>query len=104
MRAIRTAILAATALAMGTASAAAQTLVVGGKNFTEQQIMAEMTTQLLTAKGFKIDKRAGLGTAPLRQALEAGQVDLYYRGVYRDLADHLHKVTDKLDSAATYAR
>jgi osmoprotectant transport system substrate-binding protein len=103
MRAIRTAILAATALAFGLASAAAQTLVVGGKNFTEQQIMAEMTTQLLTAKGFKIDKRAGLGTAPLRQALEAGQVDLYWEYTGTSLIN-FNKITDKLDAAATYAK
>jgi osmoprotectant transport system substrate-binding protein len=103
MRAIRTAILAATALALGLVTAAAQTLVVGGKNFTEQQIMAEMTTQLLTAKGFKIDKRAGLGTAPLRQALEAGQVDLYWEYTGTSLIT-FNKVTDKLDAAATYAK
>ncbi len=103
MRAIRTTILAATALALGLASAAAQTLVVGGKNFTEQQIMAEMTTQLLTAKGFKIDKRAGLGTAPLRQALEAGQVDLYWEYTGTSLIT-FNKVTEKLDAAATYAK
>jgi osmoprotectant transport system substrate-binding protein len=103
MRAIRTAILAATALALGLASAAAQSLVVGGKNFTEQQIMAEMTTQLLTAKGFKIDKRAGLGTAPLRQALEAGQVDLYWEYTGTSLIT-FNKVTEKLDAPATYAK
>ncbi len=73
-----TGLLAAAALALGVTSAAAQNVVVGGKNFTEQQIMAEMTNQLLQAKGFKTDKRAGLGTAPLRQAQEAGQVDLYW--------------------------
>lgn len=56
----------------------AQAVVVGGKNFTEQQLMAEMTTQLLKAKGFSVDKRVGLGTAALRQAQEAGQVDVYW--------------------------
>jgi osmoprotectant transport system substrate-binding protein len=103
MRAIRTTILTVAALALGLATAAAQTLVVGGKNFTEQQIMAEMTTQLLTAKGFKIDKRAGLGTAPLRQALEAGQVDLYWEYTGTSLIT-FNKVTEKLDAAATYAK
>jgi osmoprotectant transport system substrate-binding protein len=103
MRAIGKAILAIAVLAMGVAPAAAQTLVVGGKNFTEQQIMAEMTTQLLTAKGFKIDKRAGLGTAPLRQAQEAGQIDLYWEYTGTSLIT-FNKVTDKLDSAATYAK
>jgi osmoprotectant transport system substrate-binding protein len=96
-------ILTMTALAAGIASAGAQTLVVGGKNFTEQQLMAEMTTQLLTAKGFKIDKRAGLGTAPLRQALEAGQIDLYWEYTGTSLIT-FNKVTEKLDPAATYAR
>ena len=103
MRAIKTAILAAAALAVGIASAAAQNLVVGGKNFTEQQLMAEMTTQLLTKNGFKVDKRAGLGTAPLRQAQEAGQIDLYWEYTGTSLIT-FNKVTDKLDAAATYAK
>ena len=102
MRMIK-AIVAAAVLAAGAVSASAQTLVVGGKNFTEQQLMAEMTTQLLTAKGFKVDKRAGLGTAPLRQAQEAGQIDLYWEYTGTSLIT-FNKVTDKLDSAATYAR
>lgn len=103
MRALRLTSLLAVALVAGVASAAAQTLVVGGKNFTEQQLMAEMSTQLLTAKGFKVDKRAGLGTAPLRQAQEAGQIDLYWEYTGTSLIT-FNKVTDKLDAAATYAR
>jgi osmoprotectant transport system substrate-binding protein len=44
--------LAATSAAQAIALAVlAQTLVVGGKYFTEQVLMAEMTSQLLTAKG-----------------------------------------------------
>ncbi len=81
----------------------AQTVVVGGKNFTEQQIMAEMTAQLLRAKGFTVDKRAGLGTAPLRQAQEAGQVDVYWEYTGTSLIT-FNKVTEKLDAAATYAK
>jgi osmoprotectant transport system substrate-binding protein len=98
-----TGLLAAAALALGVTSASAQTIVVGGKNFTEQQIMAEMTSQLLQAKGFKTDKRAGLGTAPLRQAQEAGQVDVYWEYTGTSLIT-FNKVADKLDAAATYAR
>ena len=97
------AVLTVAAMAAGLGSAAAQTLVVGGKNFTEQQLMAEMTTQLLSAKGFKIDKRAGLGTAPLRQALENGQIDLYWEYTGTSLIT-FNKITEKLDAAATYAR
>lgn len=84
-------------------SAQAQTVVVGGKNFTEQQIMAEMTTQLLKAKGFTVDKRAGLGTAPLRQAQEAGQIDVYWEYTGTSLIT-FNKVSDKLDAQATYAK
>jgi osmoprotectant transport system substrate-binding protein len=98
-----TGLLAAASLALGLASASAQSVVVGGKNFTEQQLMAEMTGQLLQAKGFKVDKRAGLGTAPLRQAQEAGQVDVYWEYTGTSLIT-FNKVADKLDAAATYAK
>ncbi len=94
---------AAFALSLAPLSAQAQTIVVGGKNFTEQQIMSEMTTQLLKAKGFTVDKRAGLGTAPLRQAQEAGQIDLYWEYTGTSLIT-FNKVTEKMDSAATYAK
>jgi osmoprotectant transport system substrate-binding protein len=89
--------------ALSGGAALAQTVVVGGKNFTEQQIMSEMTAQLLKAKGFTVDKRAGLGTAPLRQAQEAGQVDVYWEYTGTSLIT-FNKVTEKLDAAATYAK
>lgn len=94
---------AALAFAALPLAAQAQTIVVGGKNFTEQQIMSEMTTQLLKAKGFTVDKRAGLGTAPLRQAQEAGQIDLYWEYTGTSLIT-FNKVSDKMDAAATYAK
>ncbi|WP_306222501.1 glycine betaine ABC transporter substrate-binding protein [Bosea beijingensis] len=94
---------AALAFAALPLAAQAQTVVVGGKNFTEQQLMAEMTTQLLKAKGFTVDKRAGLGTAPLRQAQEAGQIDVYWEYTGTSLIT-FNKVTDKLDANATYAK
>ena len=84
-------------------AARAETIVVGGKNFTEQQIMADMTAQLLKAKGFTVDKRAGLGTAPLRQALEAGQVDLYWEYTGTSLIT-FNKVTEKMNPDQTYAK
>ena len=95
--------IAAAAVMLGAASASAQTIVVGGKNFTEQQLMSEMTAQLLRAKGFTVDKRAGLGSAPLRQAQEAGQIDVYWEYTGTSLITY-NKVTDKLDPAATYAK
>ncbi len=62
-----------------------------------------MTAQLLTAKGYTVDKRTGLGSAALRQAQEAGQVDLYWEYTGTSLITY-NKVTDKLDAAQTYDR
>ncbi|MDX1605132.1 MAG: glycine betaine ABC transporter substrate-binding protein [Candidatus Competibacterales bacterium] len=59
-------------------TAGAQEIVVGGKNFTEQQIMAEMTAQLLRAKGYEVEKNAGMGSSVLRAAQENGQIDVYW--------------------------
>ncbi len=57
--------------------AAAESITVGGKNFTEQLIMASMTSQYLEAHGYEVEERSGMGTALLRRAQESGQVDLY---------------------------
>lgn len=96
-------LLAVLALLFSTAWATAQSVVVGGKNYTEQQIMAEMTAQLLRAKGFTVDKRSGLGGSPLRQAQEAGQIDVYWEYTGTSLMN-FNKITEKLDADATYKR
>src|SRR5213083_542387 len=98
-----TRILAAVAGALLVNVATAQNIVVGGKNFTEQQIMSQMTAQLLQAKGFKVDVKAGMGSAVLRQAQESGQIDVYWEYTGTSLIT-FNKVTDKLDAAATYAK
>jgi len=73
-RTLGSVVLALCTLAGG--GAAAQDVVVGGKGFTEQQLIAELTSQLLGANGFKPDKRVGMGSAVLRQALESAQIDV----------------------------
>ncbi len=83
--------------------ALAETLVVGGKNFTEQQILAEMTAQLLEAKGFDVDRKAGMGSAVLRQAQESGQIDLYWEYTGTSLITY-NKVTDRMSAEETYAK
>lgn len=94
-------------LALGTmalqAAQAAPTVTVGGKNFTEQVLLAEMTTQLLKAKGFTVVKKDGMGSTVLRQAQENGQVDVYWEYTGTSLITY-NKVTDKLDPQQTYAR
>ena len=78
--------------------AAAQTIVVGGKAFTEQQIMTAMTVALLKAKGFTSDRKAGMGSAAVRSALENGQVDVYWEYTGTGLGV-FNKITDKFSSA-----
>jgi len=79
-------------------SAVAQTIVVGGKAFTEQQIMTAMTAAILKAKGFTPDRKAGMGTAAVRAALENGQIDVYWEYTGTGLGV-FYKITDKFPSA-----
>ena len=104
MKKIRILTLAAAALLLNVAtSSPAQTIVVGGKNFTEQQIMSQMTAQLLQAKGFKPDVKAGMGSAVVRQAQENGQIDVYWEYTGTSLITY-NKINDRLSPADTYAK
>lgn len=52
---------------------------VGSKEFTEQLILGKMAVYLLEDAGFEVDDNTALGgTAIVREALEAGDVDLYW--------------------------
>jgi osmoprotectant transport system substrate-binding protein len=90
------------AIAFG-AGAEAQQIVVGGKGFTEQLLMAEMTSQLLKANGFTPDKRAGMGSAVLRKAMESNQVDLCWEYTGTSLITY-NKITDRMSSEDTYKK
>lgn len=98
--------LAAVALsgaALAPSAKAADPIVVGGKNFTEQQIMAEMTAQLLRAKGFDVEKNAGMGSTVLRSAQENDQIDTYWEYTGTSLITY-NKVKEKLGPDETYQR
>lgn len=84
-------------------AAQAQDIVVGGKNFTEQQLLSAMTTQLLEANGFNVDNRAGMGSAAVRQAMESGQIDVYWEYTGTSLITY-NKVEERMDADATYAK
>ena len=105
MKRIRAFSIVAAGLLLGVASAVvvAQNIVVGGKNFTEQQIMAAMTAQLLKAKGYTVDVKAGMGSAVLRQAQESGQIDVYWEYTGTSLITY-NKFTDKLSAADNYKK
>jgi osmoprotectant transport system substrate-binding protein len=84
-------------------AAMAQDIVVGGKDFTEQQLMAQMTAQLLKAKGFTVDVKSGMGSAVVRQAQENGQIDVYWEYTGTSLITY-NKIKDRLSAADTYAK
>jgi osmoprotectant transport system substrate-binding protein len=84
-------------------AAHAATITVGGKNFTEQLLMAQLTTALLQAKGFTVEKKDGMGSSVLRQAQENGQIDVYWEYTGTSLIT-FNKVTDHLSPSETYDR
>lgn len=78
-------------------------VVVGGKNFTEQQIMTSMTAQYLQAKGFEVDERAGMGSGVLRKAQESGQVDIYWEYTGTALIT-FNKIEERLSAEEGYRK
>ena len=84
-------------------AANADEIVVGGKTYTEQLLMASMTQQLLESKGYDIDKRDGLGPAVLRKAQENGQVDIYWEYTGTVLTS-FYKVKERLSPQQAYDR
>ena len=59
--------------------------------------MTAMTVALLKAKGFAPDRKAGMGTAAVRSALENGQIDVYWEYTGTGLGV-FYKITDKFPS------
>lgn len=59
-------------------TASAASITIGGKGFTEQLLIAEMTSQYLQAKGYETELKTGMGTTLVREALENKQVDMYW--------------------------
>lgn len=94
--------LAATALLATTATLSQATeLVVGGKGYTEQLLMASMTQQLLSAKGYDVDKRDGMGSSVLRKAQLNGQIDLYWEYTGTSLRS-FNKIKDRMSAEEAY--
>ncbi len=56
----------------------AETVVVGGKNFAENYILAEASAQLLEANGYEVERRLGMGgTNIVFEALRNRAIDFY---------------------------
>lgn len=106
MKQMTLALLASLSLAgtvVPTAAAQENELVVGGKNFTEQQLISSITTQYLDHLGYDVDRRAGMGSSVLRQAQENGQIDLYWEYTGTSLIVY-NDVEEKLGPDEAYAR
>lgn len=52
-------------------------VVIGGKPFNEQYILAEMVSALLEEKGFDTEIKSGMNDATLFEGIKKGQVDIY---------------------------
>jgi osmoprotectant transport system substrate-binding protein len=87
----------------GVTSARAQSITVGGKNFTEQLLIAEITGQFLKAKGYAIRVRTGFATPGIRREQEMGLVDVYWEYTGTSLRT-FNNVPDLLSPEETYAR
>jgi osmoprotectant transport system substrate-binding protein len=85
------------------AQACAQTIVVGGKDFTEQLLVAEMTRQFLRAKGYTVNTRTGFSTSGIRKEQEAGLIDVYWEYTGTSLIT-FNNVAEKLNPQEAYAR
>ncbi|CAH0261339.1 Osmoprotectant-binding protein OsmX [Peribacillus sp. Bi96] len=53
-------------------------ITVGGKDFTEQHILTQITSIYLKEKGYKVDEASSMGSTVARSALENGQLDVYW--------------------------
>ncbi len=87
------------------------TIVIGSKPFTEQHILADLLAHTIDSAGFTPDKRSGMGSIILFNALASSEIDCYvdYTGTLwtnvmkrdsilpRDTV--LRRMTDWLDSA-----
>lgn len=91
-------------LIAGFAQAAEKPLIrIGARVFTEQTLLAEITSQYLRTKGYDAQVTGGLGSNLARGAQESGQLDLLWEYTGVSLVAYNH-VDEKLDSAQTYAR
>ncbi len=79
-------------------------VVVASKPFGESYLLAEMFSQLLEARGFRVDRRPGLGATEIAfRALREGAIDVYPEYTGTGLLAILH-AQPSADARAVYAR
>ena len=88
----------------GMVQAAEKPLIrIGARVFTEQTLLAEITSQYLNSKGYNAKVTGGLGSSLARSAQESGQLDMVWEYTGVSLVAYNH-ITDKLDSQQSYDR
>lgn len=79
------------------------TVVVGSKEFTEQIVLGQITVQALTDAGYDVVDQTNLGgTAVNREALENGEIDLYWEYTGTAWIAHLGHEEPITDSQEAY--
>jgi len=104
MRALFLALLVGGSLAGG--GAAAEPVIIGSKNFTENYILAEAAAQLLESNGIEVERRLGLnGTKISFEALVNDAIDLYpeYTGTISEVILGDPRLREWQDVAAAIA-
>ena len=73
------------------------TLTVGSKEFTESQVLGQITIAALQAAGAKVTDQTGLtGTDTVRAALKSGDIDMYWEYTGTGWVNILGKTTGDL--------
>lgn len=81
-----------------------QTIVVGGKEFTEQLVLCKMTIALLQSAGATVVDRCNTqGSANVRAALVTGQIDLYWEYTGTAWRTYLNQTTPIADPRTLWA-
>lgn len=78
-------------------------LAVGGKEFTEQLVLCEITAQALESVGAKVKRTCGIsGTSSVRSALKSGDIDLYWEYTGTGWVTHLGQTKAIADPQALF--
>jgi osmoprotectant transport system substrate-binding protein len=82
---------------------AGPTILLGSKNFPEEDILGQLYKQALQAKGFHVSYKSQIGSTELMtSALQSGKINMYpeYTGVI--VQDVFHHTNSPKTAAATY--
>lgn len=78
-------------------------IAVGSKDFTEQQVLGQITVQALEAAGATVNDQVGLaGTDAARQALLSGEIDTYWEYTGTGWINHLGETEPIPDEQEQY--